>query len=86
MDAFAKDQGVLQVRGGGGSEEAHCGSEPVEHSKNGKRRRRPGREGEVADDGHMLRRELWWHREARRAQQNQSSFKNSDIRVLDCTS
>jgi hypothetical protein len=41
MDAFAKDQGVLQVCGGGGSEEAHCGCEPVEHSKNGKRWRRP---------------------------------------------
>jgi hypothetical protein len=47
-------------RGGGGL----CRCEPVEHNKNEKRQRRPGREGEVADDGRMLRRELWWHRES----------------------
>jgi hypothetical protein len=43
---------VLQVHGGGGSEEADYGCELVEHSekrKRRRRRRRPRREGEVAD-------------------------------------
>jgi hypothetical protein len=48
-DVPAKDEGVLQVHGGGGLEEADHGCELVEHSEKRNRRRRPEHEGEVAD-------------------------------------